>query len=318
MTYDLFPEIAPYQSGHLDVDDLHKIYWEVSGNPQGVPVVFLHGGPGAGASAKSRRYFDPAFYKIVVFDQRGAGRSLPHGEMRQNTTPLLIQDMERLREFLNIEAWVLFGGSWGCTLALCYAIQHPRRCLHLILRGIFLCRPLEIEWFIKGVRYFYPDAWTKLVDVIPLAERGDLLKAFRKRVLSDDPAVYEPAVKAYSGYEATLATVLPAPELVESFEGLAIAFSLARAECHYFYHDIFMGPNYILDNAAALQDLSGILIQGRCDMVCPPVSAWELHQAWPKSKLIMVEGAGHTASEPGLQHYLLKATTDYQSSYKSC
>lgn len=310
----LFPSIDPYDSGYMTRNH-HHIYWTVSGNPKGVPVVFLHGGPGAGTSPKSRQYFDPDFYKIIVFDQRGAGQSKPHGNMKDNTTFHLIDDMEHLRKNLDIEAWVVFGGSWGSTLGLCYAIQHPERCLHLILRGIFLGLPREINWFFQGVQTFYPDVWEDFAAFIPLSERHDLLGAYKKRVLSDDPAIYGPAVKMFSGYEGRLATVMPSETIVTSFEDHKVAFGLARAECHYFSQALFLEPNYILNHSQTIQSISGTIIQGRCDVICPPLSAWMLHKAWPQSRLIMVEGNGHSASEPGIEAELLKATQAYKESH---
>lgn len=315
MIVDLFPSIEPYKTGYLKVDDIHEIYWEISGNPGGIPVVFLHGGPGAGATAKHRRFFDPSFYKIIIFDQRGAGRSTPHGEMINNTTPLLLDDMEALRIHLNVDRWVIFGGSWGSTLALCYAIAYPERCMHLILRGIFLCRPMEIKWFLEDVRWIFPDVWEKMVAHIPENERGDLLQAYTKRVMDPRPEVHIPFVKAYSRYEGELSCLYPSQDLVHSYENFQIAFGLARAECHYFLHEIFMGPNYILENADKIQNLSGDIVQGRYDMVCPMRSAWDLKQAWPKVDLHIISDAGHAASEPGIEKALVQATEKFRVSY---
>jgi proline iminopeptidase len=312
MQETLFPLLEPHQTGYLRVDDVHEIYWEESGNPQGVPIVFLHGGPGAGAKPTHRCFFDPNFYRIIIFDQRGAGRSKPFGEMRQNTTPLLISDMEQLRQYLNIDKWMIFGGSWGSTLAIAYAESHPDKCLGLILRGIFLCRPQEIDWFLYGVRTIFPDAWRAFSSFIPAEERQDLLTAYTKRVMHPDPAIHLPAVKAFSGYEGRISCLLPKEEVIDDFEDYSVALGLARAECHYFSNGIFLENNQLLKNIKRLHSIPGIIIQGRYDIVCPIVTADEVAAAWPQAEYIVVPDAGHAASEQSLQRELVKATERFK------
>jgi proline iminopeptidase len=312
MVFDLFPPLNPYENGYLVLDDLHEMYWEQSGNPHGFPVVFLHGGPGAGASPASRRFFDPRFYRIIVFDQRGCGRSKPLGEMRQNTTPLLVEDIETLKKFLKIDQWLVFGGSWGCTLALSYAEAYPRSCAGLILRGIFLCRPQEIDWFLYGTKHIFPDVWREFAEFIPLEERDDLLKAYCKRVMDPDPQVYKPACLQYSRYEGKLLTLLPDEATVQSFEDEVVAMGLARCEAYYFMNNIFQEPNQILNNIHRIQDIEGVIIQGRYDVVCPTITADELARAWPRADYIIVPDAGHSAFDPSLKHELIKATEGFK------
>lgn len=294
---ELYPEIDPYRAGLLDLDHLHQMYWEECGNARGMPVVFLHGGPGAGSAPAHRRFFDPAHYRIVVYDQRGAGRSRPLGELRDNTTPLLVEDLERLRRYLGIERWLVFGGSWGSTLALAYAITHPERCTGLILRGIFLCRRSEIEWFLYGLRNLFPEAWTSFASAIPRAERGDLLAAYYRRLTDPDSAVHMPAARAWSIYEGSCSTLLASPETVAYFAGDVVALGLARIEAHYFTHDIFMPENALLANIARIRSVPGVIVQGRYDAVCPIVTADDLHRAWPEADYIIVPDAGHSAWE---------------------
>jgi proline iminopeptidase len=305
---ELYPEIEPHRSGMLEVDGLHRIYWEECGNATGQPVVFLHGGPGAGSAPAHRRFFDPAHYRIVIFDQRGAGRSRPLGELRDNTTPLLIADMENLRRRLGIERWLVFGGSWGSTLALAYAIAHPERCSGLVLRGIFLCRSSEIEWFLYGVRNLFPEAWAAFASAIPAAERGDLLSAYYRRLTDSDPAIHMPAARAWSIYEGSCSTLLASPETVAYFSSDVVALGLARIEAHYFTHQIFMPPNALLDNVGRIRDIPAVMVQGRYDAVCPIVTADDLHRAWPEADYVVVPDAGHSAWEPGICAELVKAT----------
>ena len=309
----LYPPAEPYQTGTLELDSPHRMYFEQSGNPAGVPAIFLHGGPGAGSSAVHRQFFDPAFYRIIVFDQRGAGRSTPLGCLDQNTTPKLIEDMERLRRHLGVERWVVFGGSWGSTLALAYAEHHPQRCLGLVLRGIFLCRPSEIEWFLYGLRAIFPEAWRAFSGYIPEAERGDLLTAYHKRLIHPDPQVHMPAARTWSVYEGSCSTLLPNPSLVADFASDRVALGLARIEAHYFKNDIFLPPNFLLDNAPRLKSIPGVIVQGRYDIVCPPVSADDLHAAWPQAEYVIVHDAGHSAFEPGVRSRLVQATEDLKS-----
>jgi proline iminopeptidase len=306
----LFPPIEPYANGMLDLEPPHRMYYEQSGNPHGIPVVFLHGGPGAGASAIHRQFFDPRAYRIVVLDQRGAGRSTPLGCLENNTTPKLIADLEKLRTHLAIDKWAVFGGSWGSTLALAYAEHHPERCLALVLRGIFLCRKSEIDWFLYGLRAIFPEAWRTFSGYIPAAERGDLLTAYHKRLTNPDPAVHMPAARCWSVYEGSCSTLLPNPALVADFASDRVALGLARIEAHYFMNDIFLPENSLLDNARKLAAIPGVIVQGRYDIVCPTVSADDLHLAWPQAQYHVVSDAGHSAFEPGIRSRLVAATEE--------
>lgn len=309
---ELYPEIEPYSTGMLRLDDVHAMYWEESGNPKGAPVVFLHGGPGAGAAPAHRRFFDPAHYRIVVYDQRGAGRSQPLGELRDNTTPLLVGDLERLREQLGIERWLVFGGSWGSTLALAYGIAHADRCTGLILRGIFLCRKSEIDWFLYGLRNLFPEAWTAFSTAIPEHEHGDLLAAYYARLIDPDPAVHMPAARAWSIYEGSCSTLLPNAETVAYFASDVVALGLARIEAHYFRNDIFLPPNALLDNIDRIRAVPAVIVQGRYDAVCPIVTADDLHRAWPEAEYIVVPDAGHSAWEPGICAELVRAAERFK------
>ncbi len=311
-----FPAIEPYERGMLVLDGRHTMYWEVSGNPRGVPVVFLHGGPGAGAGPTHRQFFDPAFYRIIIFDQRGAGRSTPLGELIDNTTPHLIQDMETLRRHLKVDQWLVFGGSWGSTLALAYAQAHPQPCLGLILRGIFLCRQTEIDWFLYGVKNIFPEHWHAFAGHLPAHERGNILKAYYALLTHADPAVHMPAARKWSVYEGSCSTLLPNPDLVHHFAGDVVALGLARIEAHYFMHDIFLPPNSLLDNARALHSIPGVIVQGRYDAVCPAVSADDLHRAWPQAQYIVVPDAGHSAFEPGIRRELVAASERFKTMLK--
>ena len=321
MASDYFPLIEPYQSGYLQLDATHRMYWEQSGNPKGVPAVFLHGGPGAGATADHRRYFDPAHYRIIIFDQRGAGRSEPLGELADNTTPHLIADMESLRRHLGVERWLVFGGSWGSTLAIAYGEAHPERCLGLVLRGIFLCRQWEIDWFLYEMRTIFPEAWRKFVGHLPEAERDDLLHNYHRRLTDPDPAVHMAAARAWSTYEGACSTLLPSPETVAAFGRDRMALGLARIEAHYFVNDIFLPENALLDNAHRLAPIPAVVVQGRYDIVCPIRTADELVRAWPHSHswgahggvdYVIVPDAGHAASEPGIRRALVAATEKFK------
>ncbi|MBS1215628.1 MAG: proline iminopeptidase [Proteobacteria bacterium] len=303
----LYPEIEPYASGMLGLDGVHAAYWETSGSPEGIPVVFLHGGPGAGSSSRHRRFFDPAAYRIIVYDQRGAGRSTPLGELRDNTTPHLVADLERLREHLGVARWLVFGGSWGSTLALAYAEAHPARVLGLMLRGIFLCRPSEIDWFLYGLRNVFPEAWDKFAGFLPAAERSDLLASYHRRLVDPDPAVHMPAARSWSLYEGACSTLLPSQETLAHFGDDVVALGLARIEAHYFRNGVFLTPNALLDNVHLLRGIPGVIVQGRYDMVCPIVSAHELVAAWPEAKYLVVPDAGHSAWEPGIAAALVAA-----------
>jgi proline iminopeptidase len=310
---ELYAEIEPHDSGMLALDNVHCMYWEVSGNPRGVPILFLHGGPGAGASPAHRRFFDPAHYRIVIFDQRGAGRSTPLGELTDNTTPHLVADIEKLRARLGIERWIVFGGSWGSTLAIAYGEAHPQRCAGLILRGIFLCRRSEIDWFLYGLRTLFPEAWRAFAGAIPESERHDLLAAYHRRLIDPDPAVHVPVARAWSIYEGTCSTLLPSAETVAYFAGDVVSLGLARIEAHYFNHDIFLPENSLLQDVGPLRSIPAVLVQGRYDAVCPIVTADDLHRVWPEAEYIIVPDAGHSAWEPGICAELVRATERYKT-----
>lgn len=309
---ELFPPIDPYQTGTLAVDDLHTLYWEQSGNPRGVPVLFLHGGPGAGASPTHRRFFDPAHYRIVVIDQRGAGRSTPLGELRDNTTDLLVADLEVLRRKLGIERWHVFGGSWGSTLSLAYAQAHPERCLGLILRGIFLMRKSEIDWFLYSMRTLFPEAWAAFAAHIPEGERGDLLESYWSRLTSSDPAVRIAAARVWSVYEGSCSSLLPSPELIAASGEDNHALGLARIEAHYFRNNRFTPEDRLLRDVHKVRHIPAVIVQGRYDVVCPIVSADELHRAWPEAEYRVVPDAGHSAMEPGIRAALVQATERFK------
>ena len=308
----LFPPIEPYLSGNLPVDDLHTLYWEECGNPQGVPVLFLHGGPGAGLSPAHRQFFDPAFYRIVLFDQRGAGRSTPLGEVRQNTIQQLIDDIERLRVLRGIDQWLVFGGSWGSTLALAYGQAHPERCNGFILRGIFLCTPPEIDWFLNGIKWFFPKEHAQFVAGIPDAERGDLLQAFGRRLFDADPTENLRAARAWGRFEGSCLHLLPHPEVADQFGSDAVALGVGRLEAHYFLHNAFFSDDQLIHNVGRITHLPAVIIQGRYDVVCPALSAWRLHEAWPQANFQMIEDAGHAAFEPGITRALVAATESYK------
>ncbi|SHH42303.1 prolyl aminopeptidase [Massilia sp. CF038] len=305
----LFPPIAPIRSGKLEVDQMHTIYWEEVGNPDGVPVVFLHGGPGAGLSPQHRRFFDPAYYRIILFDQRGAGKSTPLGEWRNNTTQLLVSDIEKLRERFGIKQWLVFGGSWGSTLALAYGQAHPERCLGFVLRGIFLCTKAEIDWFINGIQWFYPELYEAFAAPIPEAERGDLLKAYTTRMLSDDPNVYWPAARAWSRFEGRRVFLMPQPEEAPND---TLDLGVGRLESHYMANLGFFSDNQLLENVSTIAHLPAVIVQGRYDVICPPLSAHRLHQAWPGSTLKMIPDAGHGALEAGIARALVAATEQFK------
>ncbi|MFO1149218.1 MAG: prolyl aminopeptidase [Alsobacter sp.] len=305
----LYPEIAPYDQGMLDTGDGHHVYWEVSGNPKGTPVVFLHGGPGAGASPHHRRLFDPARYRILIFDQRGCGRSLPHASLDNNTTWHLVADIERLRTMLGVESWVVFGGSWGSTLALAYAETHRERVRALIVRGIFTLRRAELEWYYQsGASIFFPEKWERFLAAIPPSERGDLMSAYQRRLTGPDEAGRLAAAKAWSLWEGETITLLPDAAMTAQHEDGHYAIAFARIENHYFVHGGWMDEGQLIRDAATLRGIPGAIIQGRYDMACPPGTAWDLHKAWPDASVHMVEDAGHVFSEPGILHQLILAT----------
>ncbi|MSQ73795.1 MAG: prolyl aminopeptidase [Betaproteobacteria bacterium] len=311
---ELFPPLEPRAHGMLKLDSLHTMYWEESGNPAGVPVVFLHGGPGAGSSPNHRRFFDPGAWRILLYDQRGAGRSTPLGEIRDNTTPLLVEDLETLRRSLGIDQWLLFGGSWGSTLALAYAETHPERCLGLALRGIFLCRRSEIDWFLYGVRNVFPETWGAFAGHLPMSERKDLLKNYHRRLVDEDPAVHMPAARAWSTYEGACSTLLPDSATASYFESDVVALGLARLEAHYFLNSIFLPDNALLENAYRLTSMPGLIVQGRYDMVCPLISADDLHRAWPQAKYRIIADAGHSVWEHGIRSALVEGLEQFRKS----
>jgi proline iminopeptidase len=308
-TATLFPPVLPHRQGMLAVDALHTIYWEECGNPAGVPVLFLHGGPGAGLSPQHRRFFDPDHYRIILFDQRGAGKSTPLGEWRNNTTQLLVEDIEVLRASFGISKWLVFGGSWGSTLALAYGEAHPEACLGFVLRGIFLCTSAEIDWFINGVRWFYPELYEEFVAPIPPAERGDLLAAYARRILNADPAVYWPAARSWSRFEGRRVYLLPQPEDTPDD---TLDLGLGRLEVHYMFHHGFFRDDQLVAEVSRIAHLPAVIVQGRYDVICPPLSAYRLHQAWPGSLLKMIPDAGHGALESGITSALVRATEQFK------
>ena len=310
--YPLFPEIEPYRTGTLAVDNLHTLYWEECGNPDGQPVLFLHGGPGGGTTPGHRRFFDPAHYRIVLFDQRGAGKSTPLGEYRQNTTQLLIDDIEKIRVLLGIDQWLVFGGSWGSTLALAYGEAHPKVCLGFILRGIFLCTKAEVDWFVNGMRNFFPEVHQRFADAIPVAERGDLLQAYVKRLFCDDPAIYVEAARQWSRYEGSCLFLTPQAEAISSFESDEVSLGIGRLEAHYMLHGAFMEDDALIKKIGAIAHLPAVIVQGRYDVICPPVSAYRLHEAWPTAAFHVIGDAGHAAMEPGIASALVRATEQFK------
>ncbi|WP_075187643.1 prolyl aminopeptidase [Teredinibacter haidensis] len=307
----LFPEIKPYARHNLAVDDTHTLYLEECGSRDGIPVLFVHGGPGAGCSTQDRRFFDPERYRIILFDQRGAGRSQPHAELENNTTQHLVSDIEAIREYLNIDQWVLFGGSWGSTLSLLYAQSYPEKVLGLVLRGVFLCREKDLTWFYQqGADRIFPDYWKDFVHPIPEAERGNMIEAFYRKLTASNEIAKMAAAKAWSIWEGRCATLRPNPEVVNSFADPHLALSLARIEAHYFIHQAFIQPNQILENMARLEKIPGIIIHGRYDMVCPLDNAVEVHRLWEEAELHIIRDAGHSSREPSIVDALVKATND--------
>jgi len=307
---DLYPPIEPFNQGKLKVSGLHTIHYEESGNPLGKPVIFLHGGPGGGIAPMYRQYFDPQQWRIVIFAQRGCGQSIPYAELRENTTWDLVSDIEKLRKHLNIKKWVVFGGSWGSTLALTYSQTHPDSCKGLILRGIFMLRASEISWFYQeGASYIYPDAWEEYLKPIPLEERDDLLSAFYKRLTSKDKQVRLAAAKAWSIWEASTSKLIPSTASKQRFGMAEFAEAFARIECHYFVNKgFFERENLLLENIDCIRHIPGVIVQGRYDVVCPMKSAWELHKAWSEAEFVVIPDAGHSVSEPGIKDALIRAT----------
>ena len=308
-----YPPIEPYQTGYLDVGSGHHLYWEQSGNPKGIPVIFLHGGPGSGTDVGHRCYFDPKAYRIILLDQRGAGKSRPHASLIDNTTWHLVADLETLRRHLQIERWVVFGGSWGSTLALTYSETHPEKVLALIVRGIFLARTKELTWFYQfGAHHIFTDEWEKFLDPIPMEERSQLIKAYYKRLTSSELTVRKQAAFAWSRWEGATLRLLFDPVLYQQFTQDDHADALARIECHYFVnHGFFKTDNWLIEHAGALSKIPGVIIQGRYDIICPFESAWELHKAWPQAEFEVIKDAGHAANEPGITDALIRATDHF-------
>ncbi|MDH5180449.1 MAG: prolyl aminopeptidase [Gammaproteobacteria bacterium] len=305
----LYPDIRPYKTHTLAVQSPHVLYIEESGTPTGIPVLFVHGGPGSGCEEYHRCFFDPEVYRIILFDQRGSGKSTPHAELEHNTTQALVEDMEAIREYLGVTKWVLFGGSWGSTLSLVYAETHPERVLGLILRGIFLCRPREIEWFYQtGADRIFPDLWQDYLKPIPEDERDEMVPAYYKRLTGEDEVARMAAAKAWSIWEGRTATLRQNKNVVNHFGNPHTALSLARIECHYFYHNSFLEENQILRDAHKLNGIPGVIVHGRYDIVCPVESAWDLHQVWPEADFQVIPDAGHSATEPGIVDALIRAT----------
>uniref|UniRef100_B8HLL8 Proline iminopeptidase n=1 Tax=Cyanothece sp. (strain PCC 7425 / ATCC 29141) TaxID=395961 RepID=B8HLL8_CYAP4 len=310
---DLYPPIQPYREGTLQVSSLHTLYYEEVGNPEAPAVVFLHGGPGGGCLPLYRQFFDPQRWRVVLFDQRGCGRSTPQAELRENTTWDLVADIETLRQHLGIDQWVVFGGSWGSTLALAYSQTHPDRCRGLILRGIFMLRQQELHWFYQsGCSFIFPDAWEEYLKPIPPEERQDLITAYYKRLTSSDFNLRLMAARAWSIWEARTSKLIPDPNLVTDFSQDQFADAFARIECHYFVNKgFFTSDRQLLDNVDRIRQIPAVIVQGRYDVVCPMTSAWDLHRAWPEAEFIVVPDAGHSALEPGIRTSLLAATDKF-------
>ncbi len=304
---DLFPALPPYSSGFLAVDDVHNLYWEQSGNPDGIPILLLHGGPGAGATPTHRRFFDPDHYRIIIVDQRGAGRSTPLGELKNNNTENLIRDIEFLRKHLHVNRWHLFGGSWGSTLAMLYAIRYPAQCISLILRGIFLCEQEEIDWFLYGMKTVFPEAWEQFAGFLPEDEQSDLLNGYYRRLTDDDPATQLEAAIRWSLYEGACSSLLPNYETITTTEQKQHALALARIEAHYFKHELLPPGKSILSQIDKLKKIPTSIIQGRYDIICPIRSAYKLHHLWPEADYIVVPDAGHSALDPPIRSQLIQA-----------
>ena len=315
MKNTLFPKIEPYNSFFLEVSKIHTIFVEESGNPKGKPVIFLHGGPGGGIEPIYRQYFNPKKWRIIIFDQRGCGKSIPHAELKENTTWDLVNDIELIRQYLGINKWVIFGGSWGSTLSLTYAIKHSNRCKALILRGIFLLRKVEIDWFYqKGCSYIYPDAWEKYIEIIDLKERNNYVKAYYKLLTSNNKSKMQQAALRWSIWEASTSKLLPKKSSLHTFDDIKVAEAFAKIECHYFINKgFFKEDGWILNNIKKIKNIPGVIIQGRYDVVCPMKSAWDLKKVWGKTKLIVVDDSGHSMLEKGIQKELIKETKKFET-----
>lgn len=311
----MYPEIEPYRTGFLNVSPDHDLYWEESGNPKGSPILFLHGGPGSCTQPLFRRFFDPAHYRIILMDQRGCGKSTPRASLKENTTWHLVEDIEKLRVFLKVDKWIVFGGSWGSTLALIYAISHPEKVNGLILRGIFLGRQKELRWFYQfGAHHIFPDEWEKLTGFIPASERSDLISAYYRILTGPDPLLRQQAAKSWSAWEAATLKLLYDPEVFAHFTAEEHADCVSRIESHYFIHHCFLETdNWILQNAARIRSIPGTIVHGRYDVICPLENAWELHKAWPEAKLEIIQDAGHAISEKGISDALIRATDAFKA-----
>lgn len=306
---DYYPPLEPYAVHRLAVDAPHELYVEECGNPTGLPAVFVHGGPGGGCTPDNRRFFDPRRYRIVLFDQRGCGRSRPHAELVRNTSQDLVADMEHIRESLGIDRWLVFGGSWGSTLALLYAETHPDRVCAMVLRGIFLATQQELDWFYRGgIANVFPDHFADFVAPIPVAERGDLVRAYHSRLTHPDPEVQRRAAENWSLFEARCSTLLPSESLVSFFTEPEVAIAVSRIECHYFIHDCFLEKDQLIRDVHRIRGIPSVIVQGRYDMVCPPAAAWRLKQAWPEAELAFIPDSGHAAGEPSTRTALVEAT----------
>ncbi|WP_374368243.1 prolyl aminopeptidase [Dongia sp.] len=305
----LYPAIEPFRTGYLDTGDGHQVYWEISGNPDGKPAVFLHGGPGAGCSPAHRRLFDPKKYRVLLFDQRGCGRSKPHASLENNTTWDLVKDIESLRGIMGVDKWLVFGGSWGSTLALAYAETHPAHVSELVVRGIFTLKKREIDWYYQnGASNLFPDLWESFLAPIPEAERGDLVSAYRKRLTGPDPKAQIEAARAWSVWEGSTIKLLPSKQNSTHYGQDQFALAFARIENHYFVHGGWMDEGQLIRDAHKLKSIPGIIIQGRYDVCTPAVTAWELHRAWPEAQFVIVDDAGHAFDEPGIMNQLIEAT----------
>ena len=312
-----YPEIEPFATGHLDVGNGHSIRWERVGTPGAKPAVFLHGGPGGGISPNQRRAFDPALYDVLLFDQRGCGQSTPFAELEHNTTWDLVADIEKLREMVGVDKWMVFGGSWGSTLALAYAETHPERVTELVLRGVFTLRRWELAWYYQhGASLLFPDKWERYSGHIPEAERGDMIAAYRRRLVSPDPETRLAAAREWARWEGETITLLPDPSVSDAFYDGEYALAFARIENHYFTHEGWFEDGQLLRDVHKIRHIPGVIVQGRYDIACPPQTAWDLHRAWPEAEFIMVEGEGHAMSQPGLLHHLIEATDRFAGKIK--
>ena len=312
----LYGEIDPYDIGHLQVSDVHHLYYEQCGNPNGKPVVFLHGGPGAGLVPDYRRFFDADAYRIILFEQRGSGRSLPHASLNDNTTWHLVEDIEQVRKHFGVEQWLVFGGSWGSTLSLAYAETHPERVRGLVLRGIFLGRPREVRWFYEaghGASAIFPETWEQYLQLTPEAERGDMISAYYRRLTSDDLSEGLAAAEAWSLWEASALKLIPDQKMIDEFTEPELAIALARIECHYFINNCFFETdNYLIENIDRIRHIPAVIVHGRYDIICPFTNAWDLHRAWPEASLEIIPNAGHSAMELGIIDALVRATDSFR------